>query len=805
MEKVIQQNIVDMYNNDMTIYKIATIRKRVVPDYRDGQKEVSRRILDVMANDESRSINNPVKSAKIVGTTMGKSHPHGNTSIYDKIKNMVNWFDVNLPLIDSESNFGNFQGDGQAADRYTEIKLSKFSKDYIIKDMLEVKQVTNWNQTYNGIDYEPEYLPVKVPLLLINGNFGIAVGLQSYIPPHPVNEVIDATLKLMDDPNAEIILVPEQNMPCQIIDTDWKSICNTGNGKFIVRGNIIIDEYRGAKDPRDKKGKKMLIDKRYVGCQTLVIRSLPDMVSLNSIEEDIEKLMKEGAIPQIIDSIPDSDEFQPNHIFVLKKGSDPNYVREFIYSKTQMQKTFSVNMEAMNGIELLRFSYKSYLEAWIDFAKIIKLRYYCNKLQKAKTNLHEKEAYIKAYRSGMIDEIISMIRKKKTTDDNELMEFLIKKLDITDLQAHYIMNSGLKNLSEGYVEKFEQEAIELIGKINTYMNFITNEQLMINEIKQDLLNCKTEHGSKRRSVVIKSAADSDIPAGEFKIVITENNFIKKIVATDNAIAIRGDKPKFTIKLDNRDSLYLFNEQGKVFKYPVHKIPLTDKTNSGFDLRMIIKNNTSSIIKIMSEEKLTKLSKKTNKYFVVILTQGNMVKKIDITDILSAVPSGIIYTKLKDDDVVKDVQIIPESLDIIIYSDRKALRCPMNQIPHYKKMTIGVNAMDTKDMIDGMSAIYPDATDIVVVTASGKVNRFDVTGLEQSSRYKAGSSVIKLGNGDKILSIFGAKPSDILRVVTANNVFKHNINEIPYATSVSTGTKLIPLKGDNIVKCDIIIK
>lgn len=805
MEQIIQQNIVDMYNNDMTIYKIATIRKRVTPDYRDGQKEVSRRILDVMANDESRSINNFVKSAKIVGTTMGKSHPHGNTSIYDKIKNMVNWFDVNVPLIYSESNFGNFQGDGQAADRYTEIKLSKFAKNYIIKDMLEVKQVTNWNQTYNGIDMEPEYLPVKVPLLLINGNFGIAVGLQSYIPPHPVNEVIDATLKLLDNPNAPVVLIPDQNMPCQIIDTDWKSISNTGNGKFMVRGNIEIQEYVGAKDPRDKKGKKMLVDKRYLGCQTLVIRSLPDMVSLNSIEEKIENLMKEGAIPQIIDSIPDSDEFQPNHIFVLKRGSDPNYVREFIYSKTEMQKTFSINMEAMNGIELLRFSYKSYLEAWIDFAKIIKLRYYCNKLQKAKTNLHEKEAYIKAYRSGQIDDIINTIRRRKGTDDNELIEYLIKKLDITDLQAHYIINSGLKNLSEGYVEKFEKEAAELQAEINKFMAFITTDELMIQEIREDLLRCKAEHGCKRRSVVIKSVSDSDIPAGEFKIVITENNFIKKIVVNDNAIAVKGDKPKFTIKLDNRDSLFLFNEQGKVFKYPVHKIPLTDKGNSGFDLRMIIKNNTSPIVKIMGEEKLTELSKKSNKYFVVILTSLNTIKKIDISDILSAIPSGIIYTKLKDEDVVKDVQVIPEALDIIIYSDRKALRCPMAQIPHYKKMAVGVNAMDTKDIIDGMSAIYPNATDIVVITASGKVNRFDKTGLEQSSRYKAGSSVIKLEKGDKILSIFGAKPSDILRVVTANNIFKHTVNEIPYSTSVSTGTKLIPLKGDNIVKCDIISK
>jgi DNA gyrase/topoisomerase IV subunit A len=529
------------------------------------------------------------------------------------------------------------------------------------------------------------------------------------------------------------------------------------------------------------------------------------MVSLNSIEEKIESLMKEGAIPQIIDSIPDSDEFQPNHIFVLKKGSDPNYVREFIYSKTEMQKTFSINMEAMNGIELLRFSYKSYLEAWIDFAKIIKLRYYCNKLQKAKTNLHEKEAYIKAYRSGQIDDIINTIRRRKGTDDNELMEYLIKKLDITDLQAHYIINSGLKNLSEGYVEKFEKEAAELQAEINRFMAFITTDELMIQEIREDLLRCKAEHGCKRRSVIIKSAADSDIPAGEFKIVITENNFIKKIVANDNAIAVKGDKPKFTVKLDNRDSLFLFNEQGKVFKYAVHKIPLTDKTSSGFDLRMIIKNNTSSIIKIMSEEKLIKLSKKSNKYFVVILSQGNMIKKIDITDILSAVPSGIIYTKLKDDDIIRDVQVIPEALDIIIYSDRKALRCPMSQIPHYKKMTIGVNAMDTKDNIDGMSAIYPDSTDIVVVTATGKVNRFDKTGLEVSSRYKAGASVIKLSGGDKIVSIFGAKPSDILRVVTANNIFKYNISEIPYSTSVSTGTKLIPLKGDNIVKCDIIIK
>lgn len=798
MGKVEEVSLIEMYQRDMTIYKITVNGKRMAPDYRDGLIEVVRRFLDVMCNDESKARNNYVKSGAITGTTMKKSHPHSTTSIYGAIASSTQWYKIYMPLVTNEANFGNFQGAGPAAERYTEIKLSDFCKEYVLKELMEIKEVSDWYDTYIG-DKEPVFLPTRVPLLLINGNFGLGVGTVAQLPPHNINEVIDETIKVIDDPNHKVTLIPDQCMPCEIIENNWTNICNLGDGNFKVRGIIQIKDYEGVPHPR-RRG-EMLVDKKYDGCKTLVIRSLPDLVTLDSVTDKVEELMKDGALPQIIDSIPASTEFQPNHIFVLKKGVDPEYVRSMIYSKTQMQKTAIIKFLAMDGTELTRFSYTSYIQAWLEFRKMTKFRLYCNKLQKSKTRYHQIEAYIKALESGKIDEIIDKIKKRKTTDDNELIEYLIKTLKITDLQASYIINAGIKTLSLGYLDKYKKEFSKLKEEENCYMSIITNDTLIINEIRQELLECKQKYGSPRRCKVIKDPTTGDIPSGEFKIVITEAGFIKKLLPTDKPTIFRGDRPKFILKGDNRENLILCNEQGRVFKLPINKVPLSSNNSLGYDLRIMLKNNTSQIVKMLYEPKLVELAKKKNKHFFVVLTEKNNIKKIDIEDILVALPSGIIYTKLQSGDKVIDANIVPDVLDIIIYSNKKALRCSMKDIPHYRKNALGVNAMDTDEPIDGFSVVYPDATDIIVITNSGRANVFNINALPTTARYKKGNRVINLGENDYIRYIFGVDSNTTLKVVTANDTKMINVSDIPSSSSASKGTKLISTKGDTIIKVE----
>lgn len=790
-EQIIQRNVVDQYKSDMARYSIETNRRRAFPDYKDGFKLCHRRILYVMACKMPCKVK-LVKTAQVTGKVMGEYHPHGDTSIDNAIKPLTNWFETYIPLIYSESNMGSMQGDGAAASRYTEIMLSDFAIDAIFRELSKTEDIVDWVPTYSGADKEPEYLPLAIPLLLINGTWGIGTGKATSIPPHNINEVIDATLHLMDDPDYQVVLVPDQCMPCDIIEANWKQISNAGAGSFKVRARIDIEIF--------DKGK---INEHYA----LIVKSTPDMVFVDNgkdkgIVYQINELIDKGKLPQITDIFEDSHDNNMRLVIHLKKGSDPNYVKEYLYKTTRLQATQSVNFEVLDGIEPLRMSYKSYLEAFILQRKITKFRGYCIQLQDARTQLHEKEVCAKVIKSGKIDEIIKRIKNSKLKNDSELVEWLVKLLDITDLQAKFILNYPVKKLAPAYLKEYEEAIVKYKELESKCMSMIMDESLIIKEIKDELLYFKSKYGFPRKCKVLKLSEISNIPKGVFNVIITENNYIKKMPTNEHIGAYKNDNPVKVITIDNTSDLILITSQGRMFKIPVHKIPITEKNSIGLDIRILIKGISSTIVAMFDYNTIKSLSNLKKKHYAVLCTKGNFIKKLDLADILIATPSGIVITKLNDGDEVKDVQIIPNNIDIAIYTNRKALRCSMKSIPNYKRNAAGVYAMNTQENINGIMAIDPSVTDVVVVTTNGKVNKFDISGMNVSDRYKAGNNVIKLGKGDSIYKLFGAKDSDILHVVTKNSKLDILVNDIPRSSSISGGTKMIPLKGDNIVNITI---
>jgi len=268
MAEIIKQaNINEQSREDMQRYAIYVARNRSIPEYRDGLKPVQRRIIWTMYHD-TKSINNTTKSSKIVGDVMGKYHPHGDTAIYGAMKTITNWFEIYMPLITKQGNFGNFHGDGASASRYTEAKLSPFAVDCVVSELKETDKVVDWDDNYDNTTVEPGYLPSALPLLLINGASGIACGMKVEIPAHNINEVIDAAIEILHNPSADIVLVPDTCMPCEIIDSDWRALTNTGNGSFKVRGIIDISEHDGY--------------------PALIIRSIPDSTYLGTITEKID-------------------------------------------------------------------------------------------------------------------------------------------------------------------------------------------------------------------------------------------------------------------------------------------------------------------------------------------------------------------------------------------------------------------------------------------------------------------------------------------------------------------------------------
>jgi len=785
-ERIVEVNGYNQYLDDMQKYTLYATRYRFLPDYKDGLKPIHRKIMWCMYND-IKALGHTVKSASVVGRILEMYHPHGDSSVYGAMKPLVNWFEINKPLIDKQGNFGSFQGSTAAAQRYTEVKLSKFAVDCVISDLAESKKAVDWINTYDDRNKEPLYLPASVPLLLINGAFGIGIGMKVEIPRHNLTEVIDATLTLIANPDASIELVPDHCMPCEIVKTNFKSISNKGIGNYTVRGIIDIEDYQGFK--------------------ALVIRSIPDLTFLNSVKDKIEKLVATNVLIQVHNLVEESTISGKTdimrYVIVLKKGSDPNYVRQVIYKKAGMEQSCRINFEVLDGLIPMRMSYKSYLLAFIEFRKFTKFRLFCNRLQAVQTKIHEREMYIKVLQSGEIDNIIHMVRNQTNIDDNYLIEYLVKKLNITDLQAKFILDTDIKRLSKGYLGKYMDDVAELTLLKDEYMAKVSSDELILQDIIAELQLYRTKYGNKRRCKVISEGEASGIPEGTFKIVITENNYIKKLGLNDNIGAYRGDAPKIVLSADNSESIIIFDEKGKVYKLPVHKIGFSDRNSAGTDIRMLIKNLTANINTVIYEPTLKDFNSKQSKYFVTIVTAYGNIKKLDIDDFLTTPPSGVMYTKLDEGDTVKDIMVIGEQTDLIVYSDSRALRMPMSEVPHLKRNTKGSRAINTDELIDGISLIKYDTTDIVVITESGKVNRFIPSSLPQSPRGKTGNKVIKLAKGDKIKCIFGINNKDSIEITTKEDKVRIQVTDIPEGSSISAGIKMIPTKSDIIIKCRVI--
>lgn len=787
MGKVVDVNMLEQYRLDMQRYGLYISRARALPEYRDGLKPVQRKILYSMFHDV-KAISHTVKCAAIVGNTIGKYHPHGDSSTYDTIKPMTNWFETGVPLIDQQGNFGNVAGEKQAAMRYTEASLSKFAVDCVIGELAETSKVVDWSPNYDNKYEEPDYFPAKVPLLLINGSFGIVMGFRVYIPRHNIDEVIDATLTLIDNPDAQITLIPDCSMPCEIIDTNWAEISNKGRGNYKVRGIIEEGEHHG--------------------CPMLIIRSLPDQVFMNTVKDEIEDLIAKKKLVQIHDMYDETVANKLKFVIILKKGADPKYVKEVIYKSTQMTKTFSVNFEVLDGINPTRMSYTSYLENFIRFRLYTKFRYYCNKIQQIRTKAHERELYIRVLKSGEIDNIIKLIRKQKTIDENYIVEYLIKKLHVTDIQAKFIINTNIGKLSMAYLHKYEEEAAAMNAEVVRLTKFTLDDELILQDIKQELIVYKQLYGAKRQSKVIKEIR-SDIPAGEFKIVVTENNFIRKIQPSDPIDNRNSAAPKFVVNVDNTKDILIMDDQGKVYRFPVAKIPLCDKNSPGVDIRMIIKKLTSNIINVIHTPDLELLTKGKLKAVVLVLTKDGYIKQLALEDFLAAPPSGIMFIKLDKGDFVREVRITSNISDIVVYSNDHALRMNINEVPFLKRNTKGLRAMDAPE-VDGVtilpgSTIHANSDNdgyIVVLTKKGKFNKFNQMGLALSTRAKKGNKVIKLSAGDRIFGVYYVTDNDILVITGSSSTVEIPVQNIQTMSSISTGVKVFSTRGENIVKTTI---
>ena len=783
-EKIVQVEAYNQYVKDYKEYALYVERHRTVPEFRDGLKPVQRRII-YTAKFITNAVENK-KSANIIGSTLGHYHPHGDSSIQGALYTLTNWFQTNVPLFTGQGNFGNTFQNVPAAARYTEVKLSDFTKECIVDELSTSKEIVDWEPNYDNSRKEPSFLPSKVPLLLINGCTGISVGDKVDIPSHNINEVIDVTIALIKNPNAKFVLIPDHCQECEIVDTNWAEINAKGVGNYKVRGVIEAQPYNGP-------------EKRYKGLMTLVIKSCPNLTFLESIIGKLEDMIKTNKIIGILDMEEQSKENEMRYVIVLKPGTDPNYIKNEIYKNTNMLQTARVNLKVLdiNDKEnpTKRLSYRGYLQAWIDFRKLTKLRLYEHKLQNTMTRLHTINMYIMAFEKGISDDIIELIKSNKSTDDTELIEKLIKKCKITDIQAKFFINCELKKLSKGYFNSFKQEQAVLTQRVNEYSNIVLTDGAIEQVIINELMDIKVKFGEPRKCRLIPESEINGVASGEFKIIITENNFIKKIGVDDNITKPKNDTIKFVLSGDNSKSILLFDEFGKVYNIPINKIPFADKNSNGIDIRLINKYINSKITSVIYEPMMEMYSRG----YIVTLTKDGFIKRMTTTDFLSISTSGLVYCKLDGDDKVIDILLFNNNAEIVVYGSKKALRIDINDIPILKRNSRGCISMSSKTTkVEGMSVISKAFKDIVIVTKNGYINKV-IPDCVQKGRGKAGSNIIKLGKTDNIVSIYGVNPNDILHATISptGEIIDIPVSSIPTGTSIGTGTKMI--KGGDVVK------
>lgn len=772
-ENISDVNIATQSAEDLKAYAIYVARCRAIPEAIDGLKPVIRKILWCAAHDFKGQ--GFIKTANIMGQVIRKYNPHGDSSVQMAIRNMINDFSTKIPTMEGSGSWGHKSNPYPAAPRYTECKISQFAIDVFIQDIYDDPRTTDWQSNYDNKCLEPCYLPAKIPTLLILGQLGIAVGMKAAIPSHNLGDVIDTTIMLMQNPNAPFCLIPDECMPCEIHETDFQKINDTGMGSYIAQGIIDVGEY----------------DKH----PALFVRSLPDFTFFDSVKETIIELVESKKMPYIADIISKS---KVNHktakttmeeVIVLSKGADPYFVREFLYTNTTIRQTRQVKLITIKDNKLAMMNYREYLLNFIAFRRNTVFRKMNALLQKYKTSIHEREAYIKAMTSGEIDKIIKMIRNQKTADDLELMEYLINKLHITSLQAKFLLNTDLKKLSKGNLDKYRKELQVYQEEEKRIMTIILDPKNIDKYIIEEMIAIKNKYNSPKLCRIISASEAKGVAPGVFKLIFTKKGFVRKLGENDSTGSMVNDEINFVLSVNNDEDILVFSSVGKAHRISVAKIPLYAKGTNGTDIRVINKFINSPIICAAREETLKKLAE-TKKYknFIFILTSAGYIKKIDITDILTAPCSGFIYSKLDQQDSVKSILFGTDKLELLIYADNKIFHISAGEVPYLKRSTKGNKISPNVNVISGMNFLIPNSTHIVIVTRSGMVNKIPIIAVPLIRRGKAGQRVIKLAAGDTIFSVWSCTDQNTL-VVNDGKTKKIPVEQIAMGSTISKGNQL----------------
>ena len=775
-------------------YSMSVIVQRALPDVRDGMKPVHRRILHSMNTLGITASVAHKKSARIVGEVIGKYHPHGDRSIYDAMVRMAQDFSYRYPLVDGHGNFGSMDGDGAAAMRYTEARMSKISME-MMKDIQ--KDTVDFEDNYDGEEKEPVVLPARFPNLLVNGSVGIAVGMATNIPPHNLGETIDATLAIMDDPDITVSDLMENYIPGPDFPTGGiilgrsgiRQAYETGRGSIIIRSKVKIEEM--------DNGKKRII-----------VYEIPYQVNKATMIEKIASLVREKVIDGITYLNDESNRDGVRIVIELRKDVQEYVILNQLYRLTPLQTSFGINMLSLVNGAPKQMGIKETLQHYVDHQVEVTTRRTRFDLKKAEDRAHILEGFRIAL--DHIDAIIALIRASR--NDEEAMQGLMEQFALSEVQAKAILQMQLRRLTGLERDKIETEYNELLATIADLRDILANESRIHEIIRQELSEVKEKYGDERRTEISDSGMEMDdedlIPVEDVVITMSTSGYIKRAPVDTYKTQQRGgrgvkgmslnedDVIETLITMSTHDHLLMFTNLGRVYRLKGYNIPNASRTSKGLPVV-----NLLSLEKEESVTALVPMKKDSPAQYLFFVTQKGLVKRVKIEDFDYIPRKGKLAIQLREDDELINVKLTSGEDEILIAgSNGKVIRFEEDEVRPMGRTASGVRGFNTDGGTVVGVAVSHEGKYLLSVSENGYGKRSEIDEYRKTNRGNKGVKTInvttKTGSLVTVRAVNGDE--DAMIVTDKGIIIRIALDHVGVYGRNTQGVKLINVADDETV-------
>lgn len=792
MDKLEKNNIVEEVRKSFLEYSMSVIVSRALPDLRDGLKPVHRRILYDMLQNGLTPDKQHRKSATIVGDVMGKYHPHGDSSIYEAMVRMAQDFNYRYMLVDGHGNFGNIEGDGAAAYRYTEAKLAKVSME-LLRDIN--KNTVNFNPNYDETTKEPEVLPARFPNILVNGTMGIAVGMATNIPPHNLGEVIDSCIAYIDNPEIDTMGLMEHikgpDFPTGAIilgNSGIKKAYETGRGSITIRSRAQIEEKNGRE--------YIVIDEVPYGVNTLELK--------NKVAELVHNKVLDGITDYHVD-LKDGVKIT----ITLRKDANAQVILNKLYKHTSFQTTYGIIFLMLDNGVPKTLGLKDIISKYIDHQKEVIIRRTQFDLDKAEKRVHILEGLKIAL--DHIDEVIKVIRGAES--DEAAKEALMSKFGLSEVQAEAILEMKLRRLTGLEREKVEAELRELLALIDELRSILASEEKVLNIIKEELQEIKDKYGDKRRTDIDMTAIEfiedeSLIPEENILIALTNKGYIKRTTSDTFKAQKRGgmgvkgmttneeDFVEQMINLSSHDYLFFFTNKGKVYRLKGYEIPEFNRQSKGLpiiNLLPIEKNESiSSMISVSPDEQAK---------FLLFATKKGLVKKTAISEFENIRTSGKICISLKESDELIAVKKTNGDNYVLLGSEQgRMVKFKEDKIRAMGRTASGVKGINLDGTKCVCAEVVTEEDNLLLVTIKGYGKKTLVSEFRETSRGSKGVKALNITDKNGNIAAVKVVDEDKELVIMTNTgtTMRMSLEQINTLGRVTQGVRLINLKDEQYV-------